>query len=264
VVTDPSEKCQDLLRLPIRLQLRIFEELQPASNRPFLNALYSLKPNVDDLPRGITSFAALSSVLYSYTARDTSSVRAPQEQWQSNQSQEYVQLLPRGYLLSRACYMHGRTFLEPHTDQELSQMLRRGLVLDLSIAMGKRTEDLPSIQRPNSFETEQQHPALSDTRDWSEGLEMSRKRRIEADKGLIYRSRNDIRLSVVVRYVTRHPNCRARPVYFGLRAMRRLEAETSRRATRLTISGYHLPRVRARDNFYAKLEDQRARDAGFK
>jgi hypothetical protein len=50
--------------------------------------------------------------------------------------------------------MHWRPFLEPQTDQELSQMLRRGLVLDLSIAMGKRTEDLPSIQRPNSFETE--------------------------------------------------------------------------------------------------------------
>ncbi|KAI1609989.1 cytochrome c oxidase subunit 7A precursor [Exophiala viscosa] len=28
--------------------------------------------------------------------------------------------------------------------------------------------------------------------------------------------------------------------------------------------GYHLPRVRARDNFYARLEDQRAREAGFK
>ncbi|ETN45418.1 uncharacterized protein HMPREF1541_09249 [Cyphellophora europaea CBS 101466] len=27
--------------------------------------------------------------------------------------------------------------------------------------------------------------------------------------------------------------------------------------------GYHLPRVRARDQFYAKLEDQRAREAGF-
>ncbi len=49
-----------------------------------------------------------------------------------------------------------------------------------------------------------------------------------------------------------------------LRTMGKLEADTLRRATRLTISGYHLPRVRARDNFYAKLEDQRARDAGFK
>jgi hypothetical protein len=28
--------------------------------------------------------------------------------------------------------------------------------------------------------------------------------------------------------------------------------------------GFHLPRVRARDSFYAKLEDQRARDAGVK
>ncbi|ETI24854.1 hypothetical protein G647_04224 [Cladophialophora carrionii CBS 160.54] len=28
--------------------------------------------------------------------------------------------------------------------------------------------------------------------------------------------------------------------------------------------GFHLPRVRARDSFYARLEDQRARDAGFK
>lgn len=27
--------------------------------------------------------------------------------------------------------------------------------------------------------------------------------------------------------------------------------------------GFHLPRVRARDQFYAKLEDQRAREAGF-
>jgi len=26
--------------------------------------------------------------------------------------------------------------------------------------------------------------------------------------------------------------------------------------------GYHIPRVRARDTFYAKLEDQRAKDAG--
>ncbi|RMZ85461.1 hypothetical protein DV737_g863, partial [Chaetothyriales sp. CBS 132003] len=28
--------------------------------------------------------------------------------------------------------------------------------------------------------------------------------------------------------------------------------------------GYHLPRVRARDNYYIKIEDERARAAGFK
>ena len=28
--------------------------------------------------------------------------------------------------------------------------------------------------------------------------------------------------------------------------------------------GFHLPRVRARDSYYARLEDQRAREAGFK
>lgn len=27
--------------------------------------------------------------------------------------------------------------------------------------------------------------------------------------------------------------------------------------------GYHLPRVRARDQYYAKLEDERAREEGF-
>lgn len=32
----------------------------------------------------------------------------------------------------------------------------------------------------------------------------------------------------------------------------------------LTFTGFHLPRVRARDQFYANLEDQRAREAGFK
>lgn len=29
-------------------------------------------------------------------------------------------------------------------------------------------------------------------------------------------------------------------------------------------TGFHLPRVRRRDNFYAQLEDERAREAGFK
>lgn len=28
--------------------------------------------------------------------------------------------------------------------------------------------------------------------------------------------------------------------------------------------GYHMPRVRARDEYYAKLEDQRAKEAGIK
>ncbi|RMZ84247.1 hypothetical protein DV738_g499, partial [Chaetothyriales sp. CBS 135597] len=30
------------------------------------------------------------------------------------------------------------------------------------------------------------------------------------------------------------------------------------------LTGYHLPRVRRRDNYYVKIEDERARAAGFK
>ncbi len=86
-------------------------------------------------------------------------------------------------------------------------MLRRGLVLDLSIAMGKRTE-VPSFHTTaEQLRIGKAARSLSEFRDWSEGLEMRRKRRIEANKGLNDRSRNYIRISVVVRYVTRHPFC---------------------------------------------------------
>jgi hypothetical protein len=59
---------------------------------------------------------------------------------------------------------------------------------------------------------------------------------------------HNVRISVVVWYVD--PYC--------------FHAQSSLKDQADNAQGFHLPRVRARDIYYAKLEDERARAAGFK
>jgi ribosomal protein S15P/S13E len=182
----------------------------------------------------------------------------------SRSQEDLTQLAAPKVELHRHFETHPTTH-ETHTNtlkmvKPITGMLRRGLVLDLSVAFGTSSPILGSIGRHGN-------DGEGGLRDGN-GFENT----ISTFADNVYRSRYCEWLLLVVRYVVTILRSRDSPSRIPSGSPHTTTRKSNsndetfeprpEKTTNSQRTGYHVPAVRRRDLFYAKLEDQRAEALG--